>query len=683
MKIFKFFIVLFLVLELFLIPYAYAEIWDTILIESNELPDGNTYATAFLSYIYDGGKRGVKITVTANESILIPNNCRNFGIQSFGFNTTITDPENNLIVTSPPNWICRFKDPGKMYGEFGRFHAHNKARGKHRVNPAHNKAGRKHRVNPCVIEIYHETGDLELNDFIVENTLGYYFSSHIADFKFNGSDCMSAFFGTQEEPSTTTTTSIPSTTTSSIPTTTSSIPTTTSSIPTTTSSIPTTTSSIHTTTSSIPTTTSSIPTTTSSILTTTSSVSTTTSSVLTTTTSTISTCASKIYRGGVCEESSPLDTIYNRPGRRGLSITCCEEEEFCICTSCEGEDAIDHCWSVEILPGSDPDFTLDNLVADTGTGDQFTLKVADPCTEHCPDEVVYLGVIIEDCAVPGIELDSVEVQIGRVALGLGTTNSHPNTQTADVSLLLWNPENHGRALQVDVGTCDYYACQGLNQVECTNEEDELLCAWVDDECVAVDNMVCTECIVDEERTTEYICSASEQEDGRCRVTLYTTEPDDLIQQGSGPIARIKYDIGGELTSKDCVCLWPSNIKVSDQFNEELCASPKAGEICFRICGDVYPQDCYECTSCGDGVVDLFDVLEEVDITLGLQTATDCQELHGDVPLGMPPYCGNPPGVNPPNCETDGIIDLFDVLVITDKALSKLNCCDYCMYGEIY
>ena len=77
------------------------------------------------------------------------------------------------------------------------------------------------------------------------------------------------------------------------------------------------------------------------------------------------------------------------------------------------------------------------------------------------------------------------------------------------------------------------------------------------------------------------------------------------------------------------------------------------------------------------------MLEEIDIVLGIQMATPCQMLHGDVPLGVPPYCGDPPGVNPPNCGTDGVIDIFDALVIIDKALSKMNCCDYCMYGEIY
>jgi hypothetical protein len=227
--------------------------------------------------------------------------------------------------------------------------------------------------------------------------------------------------------------------------------------------------------------------------------------------------------------------------------------------------------------------------------------------------------------------------------------------------------------------CEWKTVGGVPQ--CVNVFD---CEWnYPGVCTAVDNLTCTECVVDEDRSAEFVCSANEQADGCCRVTLYTTEPDDLIQQGFGAVARVKFDVGADMSTKDCVELIPVNINVADQFNEFLCAVPQIGELCFMICGDVYPQDCYECTSCGDGVVDLFDILEEIDFILGLQVISNCQMLHGDVPLGMPPYCGNPAGVTPPNCETDGVIDIFDALVIIDKALSRMNCCDYCMYGSIY
>ena len=86
------------------------------------------------------------------------------------------------------------------------------------------------------------------------------------------------------------------------------------------------------------------------------------------------------------------------------------------------------------------------------------------------------------------------------------------------------------------------------------------------------------------------------------------------------------------------------------------------------------------SACGDGMVDLFDILEGIDIILRLQEATLCQIGNADVPNGMPPYCGEPAGT--PNSVTNGEVDIFDVLVVIDKALGKINCCDYCSFGQL-
>ena len=160
--------------------------------------------------------------------------------------------------------------------------------------------------------------------------------------------------------------------------------------------------------------------------------------------------------------------------------------------------------------------------------------------------------------------------------------------------------------------------------------------------------------------------------------LYAIDPSALIVQGSGPVFNVLYSHTGEVD--DCVCLRPMNRQVSDQFNEQLCACQSPGEVCFQSCGDIYPQDCIggPCgdSGCGDGVVDLFDVMEAVDIILGLQTGTECQLERGNVPNGMPPYCGDPSG--DPNCKRDTDLDMIDVLVITDMAQGKPNCCEYCL-----
>ena len=98
------------------------------------------------------------------------------------------------------------------------------------------------------------------------------------------------------------------------------------------------------------------------------------------------------------------------------------------------------------------------------------------------------------------------------------------------------------------------------------------------------------------------------------------------------------------------------------------------------CGDVYPRDSFPGASdCGDGVVNEFDILEEMDFLLGTAEPSDCQKARADMPNGKPPYCGNPSGAS--NCESDGRINIFDVLVINDKALGRANCCDYCFQSS--
>jgi hypothetical protein len=114
--------------------------------------------------------------------------------------------------------------------------------------------------------------------------------------------------------------------------------------------------------------------------------------------------------------------------------------------------------------------------------------------------------------------------------------------------------------------------------------------------------------------------------------------------------------------------------VADRFGDPLCTCEVQGDVCFILCGDVYPRECLPAQpNCGDGVVDIFDILEEVDFVLGIITPSICQFARADVPTGTPPYCSDP----------DSVIDIFDVLVIIDMALGKANCCDYVYFGLIY
>ena len=615
-------------------PPVLAQPWEVVLGESNELPDGEQYGIVSLNYIYEGDKRGVAITVTADGGI---SPSSDFGIQNFSFNTSVVNPETNLTIGVTCFLGCSV-EPFKL-SEFGRFH----------ITVA---AEDLSQVNPLVVEIYHVTDDLSYTDFTVANRDNRLFAAHITTSSFTSSGNLSAYFGTEENPTIscnpTTSTSTPKpTTTSSVPkTTTTSQPTSTSSVSTTTTSSvePTTTSSVvTTTTTSQPTSTSSVSTTTTSSVetTTTSSVETTsTSSVDTTTTSTIGPCIGEISLGRECP-GEPIDgPVYNRPGRRGLQLTCNDVVDFTVCSDCYPFDP--SCLEWAIVP-AEQFLTITQI-------DEccWRLVIDDSC--DVLDAVREFEVTVTDTCNGWS--DSVIVEIGKVSIKIGSTFIPRVSESFEVEVSLTNHDHHVRALSVDICGCD-----------------------------GDDSLECSGCVSNPARALDFTCVATEQTDGCCRVVLYSLDPSSLIVQGSGPVLNVIYSHTGEVD--DCVCLSAMNRQVSDLFNEDLCACQSPGEVCFRSCGDIYPQDCVggPCgdAGCGDGVVDIFDVMEMVDIILGLQTATPCQLDRANVPNGMPPYCGSPTG--DPNCERDTDIDMFDVLVIMDTARGKPNCCEYCLFKE--
>lgn len=94
-----------------------------------------------------------------------------------------------------------------------------------------------------------------------------------------------------------------------------------------------------------------------------------------------------------------------------------------------------------------------------------------------------------------------------------------------------------------------------------------------------------------------------------------------------------------------------------------------------MCGDIFPPGTQGTMNCGDGVVNALDIDEAGRIVENVVTPTACQLMNGDVPNGIPEYCGYPPGNS--NCEINGVFDIFDYMVIVDKAMGRINCCDHC------
>ena len=200
---------------------------------------------------------------------------------------------------------------------------------------------------------------------------------------------------------------------------------------------------------------------------------------------------------------------------------------------------------------------------------------------------------------------------------------------------------------------------------------------IGDEYVDVDPLTCTMCEVNNDRALNFTCSAAEQPNGDCKVVLLSIG-DELINQGECNVLKVAFDVNDYGKTNDCIDMWLRTTSiVADRFGDSLCVTRDPGTLCFITCGDIYPRECDECTDCGDGIVDIFDILEEIDIILGLVTPTDCQIERGNVPTGTLPYCADPGTAILDN------INIFDSLVVIDMALGKGNCCDYYYFSEIY
>ncbi len=121
----------------------------------------------------------------------------------------------------------------------------------------------------------------------------------------------------------------------------------------------------------------------------------------------------------------------------------------------------------------------------------------------------------------------------------------------------------------------------------------------------------------------------------------------MIQKGSKKVARVQYEISGVIGD--------------------------LGAVCPYVCGDVWPEESSPgAGDCGDAIIDIFDILEEVDIVL--TEADSCQAgPRSDVPTGTPPYCLDP----------DGVVNILDVMVIIDMVLQRQDCCSYWYAGIIY
>jgi hypothetical protein len=213
---------------------------------------------------------------------------------------------------------------------------------------------------------------------------------------------------------------------------------------------------------------------------------------------------------------------------------------------------------------------------------------------------------------------------------------------------------------------------------CLNNPDVLIGGIQFDLVDDPDCLTCIDCELTE-RTVMFDCVVLELPDGSCRVIMFCKNPGCAINPGECNIVTVVMQTNGNEECGDgCIAETITNIVASDYDGFALAGadgSPAGtpATLCPVVCGDVCPPGSGEANDCGDGVVDIYDIMCEVDFALTATTANECQLPRADVPTGTPPNCFAP----------DGEINILDIMVLIDSALNRQDCCSFYYTGIIY
>ena len=208
---------------------------------------------------------------------------------------------------------------------------------------------------------------------------------------------------------------------------------------------------------------------------------------------------------------------------------------------------------------------------------------------------------------------------------------------------------------------------------CMNNPGVLVSGIQFDICDTLDCLTCIDCELTE-RTVMFDCVVLELPNGCCRVIMFCKNPGCAINPGECDIVTVVMQTNcNPDCGEDCIIETIEGIIVSDYDGFELAGGGRDGSLCPVMCGDVCPPGSGSANDCGDGVVDIYDIMCEVDFALTATEENDCQAARADVPTGTPPDCTPP----------DGAVNILDIMVLIDMALNRQDCCSFFYLGIIY
>ena len=148
------------------------------------------------------------------------------------------------------------------------------------------------------------------------------------------------------------------------------------------------------------------------------------------------------------------------------------------------------------------------------------------------------------CLFVAVPLTTVQAQVTlTVGNGSGAVGSSENSVGVDLN----NPSEKVRAVEIEVCDVDDY----LSSSACNTTV----------------------------RSSGFICSANEQEDGCVKVVLVNVEGG-VIEEGNGTIFTLDYSVSASAPEGECTDLNPVNEQVANENGISLGLSSEPGEFCF-------------------------------------------------------------------------------------------------------
>lgn len=158
-------------------------------------------------------------------------------------------------------------------------------------------------------------------------------------------------------------------------------------------------------------------------------------------------------------------------------------------------------------------------------------------------KVLSICLCVAVCFVT-VPLSMVQAQVTlTVADGSGAVGSSDNP----INVILNNPSEKVKAIELDICDVDDY----LTIADCETTE----------------------------RSSGFTCVATEQEDGCVGVTLFVFG-DDLIEEGTGPIFTLLYNVASSAPQGECREVATENEQIANENNLPLDSSSESGEFCF-------------------------------------------------------------------------------------------------------